>query len=179
MTGEWSGGSMFHPLSHVYTKNSFLLHWNSCKQHSQLSTRFWSTVSKCGAHFEYSFLIDKCSCKIVNTLPSDTFNSKAISRNFNLRSAKMSLWSFWCFLGQLPNLATWVFSINCICTTIFKISIPPLKHYFWQSRVRITLIKPLLCLNSIYFPWESNALSTHENQIFPLFWKFATVASLK
>ena len=30
-----------------------------------------------------------------------------------------------------------------------------------------------------FFLWESNALSTQEIQIFALFWKFATVASLK
>ena len=30
---EWSGGSRFHSLSHIYTKNSFLLPWNSDKQH--------------------------------------------------------------------------------------------------------------------------------------------------
>ena len=34
---------------------------------------------------------------MVNTLPSDIFNSSAISRNFNLRSAKTSLWSFLVF----------------------------------------------------------------------------------
>ena len=46
-------------------KNSFLLHWNSCKQRSELLTRcFWSSVSKCSTHFEHSFLIDKCSCKL-------------------------------------------------------------------------------------------------------------------
>ena len=80
-------------------KISFLLPWNSCKQLSESSTRccFWSTVSKRGTHFEHSFLIDKCSCKMVNTLPSDIFNSSAISRNFNLRSAKTSLWSLLVF----------------------------------------------------------------------------------
>ena len=56
-------------------------------------------------HFEHNFLIDKSSCKKVNTLPSDIFNSSAISCNFNLRCAKTNLWSaFLCFPGQLPNL---------------------------------------------------------------------------
>ena len=32
----------------------------------------------------------------------------------------------------------------------------------------------MLCLNS-FFLSEINALSTHKNQIFPLFWKFTTV----
>ena len=81
-------------------KNCFLLRWNSCKQHSESSMRcFWSTVSKHGIHFEHSFRIDKCSCKTVNTLPSDIFNSSDISCNFNLRSAKTNLWSFLVFSG--------------------------------------------------------------------------------
>ena len=49
--------------------------------------------------------------KMVNTLPSDVFNSSAISRNFNLRLAKMSLWIFFVFsrtttkFGQPERLA--------------------------------------------------------------------------
>ena len=35
-------------------------------------------------------------------------------------------------------------------TTTFKVSMPPLNHCFWWSRVWITLIKPLLCLNRIF-----------------------------
>ena len=103
-----SGVKRWIHVSSVVTylcKNSFLLHWNSCKQCTELSKCcFWSTVSKCATHFEHSFLIDKCSYKIVNTLLSDIFKSSAFSCNFNLWSAKMSLWSFWCFPGQLPNL---------------------------------------------------------------------------
>ena len=34
-------------------------------------------------------------------------------------------------------------------------------------------------LEQYFFPSESNAWSMHVIQIFPLFWKFATVASLK
>ena len=37
-----------------------------------------------------------------------------------------------------------------------------------------------IALLELYFsPSESNVLSTHKIQIFPLFWKFATVDSLK
>ena len=94
-------------------KNSFLLHWNSSKQRSELSMHccFWLTVSKHGTHFEHSFLIDKCSSSFVPVWPC-------------LKSAYHLL-------------------------TIF------------------------------FFPSENNALSTHEIQIFPLFWKFASVALLK
>ena len=97
---------------HIITQNFFLLRWNSSKQHSESSLRncFWSAVSKNGTHFEHNFLIDKCSCKMLNTLPSDIFNFSAISCNFNLQSVKSILRScffflffFLCFPGQLPN----------------------------------------------------------------------------
>ena len=80
-------------------KNSFLLHWNSCKQHSESSMHFcfWSTMSKRSTHFKHSFLIDKCSWKMVNTLLFDIFNFFAISCNFNLQLARMSLLSFLLF----------------------------------------------------------------------------------
>ena len=99
-----SRGKWWIHVSSIVTylcKNFFLLHWNSCKQRSESLTChcFWSTVSKRGTHFEHSFLIDNCSCKMGNTLPSDIFNSSAISCNFNLWSAKMSLWRFLVFSG--------------------------------------------------------------------------------
>ena len=75
---------------------------------------------------------------------------------------------FWCFPGHCRIWATWAFSIICVCTTTFKVSIPHLNRCFRRSRVQITLIKLLLCLIRI-FPSESNALSTLEIQIFPLF----------
>ena len=84
---------------YIFMQKLLLLHWNSCKQCSESSmhSSFWLTVSKYSTHFEHSFLIDKCSCKMVNTLCSDIFNSSATSRNLNLRSAKTSLWSFLVF----------------------------------------------------------------------------------
>ena len=84
---------------------------------------FLSTVSKRNTRFEHSFLIDKCSCKMVNTLPSDIFSSSAISRNFNLQSTKMSLGVFCCFPGQLPNLDD-----PSVQYHLFKASIPSLEQ---------------------------------------------------
>ena len=99
-----SGVKWFIHVSSIVTylhKNSFLLHWNSCKQRFELLMCwcFWLTVSKCGTHLQHSYLIAKCSCKMVNILPSDIFNSSAISCNFNLRLAKMSWWIFRVFSG--------------------------------------------------------------------------------
>ena len=65
---------------------------------------------------------------------------------------------------------TWAFSTICVCTTAFKVSIPPLNHCFWWSRVQITFIKSNCFAWTVFFPpLERNALSTHEIQIFPLF----------
>ena len=109
-------------------KNFFLLCWNSCKQCSELlmCCCFWSTVSKCSNHFEHSFLIDKCLCKMVNTLPSDIFNSSAILRNFNLWLAKMSLWSFLVLSGTTVEFGWPEHSTSFVCTTLLKVSISPL-----------------------------------------------------
>ena len=56
--------------------------------------RFGSTVCKRGAHSQQSFLMVKCSCKVVNTLPSDIFRVSAISLKFNLRSDKTIFFMF-------------------------------------------------------------------------------------
>ena len=89
-----SGVKWWTHVSSIVTylrKNSFSLRWNSCKQHSESSTRcyFCSTVSKHSTHCEHSFFIDKYSWKIVNTLPSDIFKSSAISCD-----RLYQLWSF-------------------------------------------------------------------------------------
>ena len=105
-------------------KISFLLHWNSFKQYSESSTCwcFWSTVNKCDTDFEHSFPIDNVHAKWWIYLSSDIFNSSTISRNFNLRSPKRSLWRFFfsVFRDNCRIWATWAFSINCICTTAFN-----------------------------------------------------------
>ena len=105
LTPEWSSGSMFHPLSHIYAKTPF-----SCIEtvlnntDSSMHCWFWWTVSKHSTHFEYSFLIDKCSCKMVNTLLllSSTPLLSQASSIYN--QPKRVCGVFWCFPGQLPNL---------------------------------------------------------------------------
>ena len=94
LTAEWSGGSRFHPLSHIYAYFVALKQLQTTFWIAK-SLLFWLTVSKRNnTRFEYSFSIDKCSCKMVHTLPSDISNSSVMSRNFNLRSAKTNLWIF-------------------------------------------------------------------------------------
>ena len=129
-------------------------------------------------HFEHSFLIDKCSCKMVNTPPSGIFNSSAISFDFNLRSAQTSLWSFLVFSGTTAKFGRPERSASCVSVRLcLKSAYHHLtivsdgaesEQHLWSHCFAWTIL----------FPSESNALSTHKIQIFPLFWKFATVASL-
>ena len=171
LTLEWSGGSMFHPLLHIYTKLLFVAL-------KQLQTMPWIDNA-------LLFLID---CEQTQ----HPFSTLVSHWQMFMQNGKYSaLWYFQLlcqnefvkffvvFLDNCRIWVTWEFSIICICTAVFKVSIPLLNHYFQWCRIRITLIKPLLCFEQYFFPSESNALSTHEIQIFSLFWKFATVASLK
>ena len=91
---------------------------------------FWLTVSKCGTHFKLCFLIDKCSCKMVNTLLSDMFSSSATSI---YDQPKEVCGIFWCFLDNCRIWATCELSIICVCTTMFKVSIPPLMVFLMEQ----------------------------------------------
>ena len=102
-TLEWSGGSMFHSLSHIYAKTPFCCVGTIVN--NALNRRRIVVFDRLhGTHFEHNFLIDTRSWKMVNTLPSDIFNSSAISCSFNLRSTQMILWGFGGFPGELSNL---------------------------------------------------------------------------
>ena len=95
LTPERSDGTMSHPLSHIYAKTPFccveiVANFALNRQSIVVCDRLWAIP----APTLNTVLIDKCWCKMVNTLPSDIFKSFAMSRNLNLRSAKTSLWVF-------------------------------------------------------------------------------------
>ena len=125
-------------LSHIYAKTPFCCVGtvaNNTLNHQHV--------------FGHSFLIDKCSCKMVNTLPSDTFNSSAISCNFNLWSAKTSLWSFLVFSEITAKFGWPEHSASFVSVRLHL-----------KSAYHITLIKPLLCLNST-FSYQKAMLYQH------------------
>ena len=67
-----------------------------------------------------------CSCKIMNTLPSDNFNFSAISRNLIIKSVKTSLLSFLVFTATTSEFG-WT-----LCSALFVSVRPRLKstyHY--------------------------------------------------
>ena len=104
---------------------------------------FWSTVSKRDTQFEHSFFIDKCSCKMVNTLSHTTSVYDQPKRTCGV----------FCFFFE-DNCRIWAtsaFSIIYVCTTAFQVSIPSLNCCFKRSRFQVTPFKLLLCLNSIVF----------------------------
>ena len=95
LTPEWSGGSLFHPLSHIYAKthfccvktveNNVLNH-----RHVAIFDRPWANAAPT---LNIAFLLTNVHAKwwIHCLLISSTL---VISCNFNLRSSKTRLWSF-------------------------------------------------------------------------------------
>ena len=156
-------------------KNSFLLCWNSCKQRSESSTScFWLTVSKCGTHFENT-AFSKTNIHAKWWIHCLLISTPLLSHATSIyNQSKRVCGKFWCFPEQQPNLSNQAFSIICFCTTMFKVNIPPLNRHFWWSRVQIALIKPLLCLNSIFSPHQKAMLYQHTK-----FWFFHRFENLQ
>ena len=114
-------------------------------------------MRKRGTHFDDSFLIDKCSCKIAYTLPYDIFKVSAISLNFNLRFSK-DRWTFLMVSGVTTSFGRPEHSASSVSTTTFKLCIPPTNGCFWWSWVPVALFKPLLSLHC-FFSSKSNGKS--------------------
>ena len=128
---------------------------------------FCSTVSKRCTHFEHSFSLTKAHakwwihCLLISSTPLLSYATSIYDQ------PKRVCWVFWCFPGQFRIWATWAFSIICVCTTTFKVSIAPFNLCFRRGRVRITLIKPFLCLNSI-FPIRKQYFINTQNSDFSI-----------
>ena len=67
------------------------------------------------------------------------------------------------------NCRIWVtcaFSFICVGLTAFKVSISPLKRCFPRNRVRITLLKPLLCFNNIFTIRKQYFINARNSDVF-------------
>ena len=140
LTLEWSGGSMFHPLLHIYAKLLFVTL-------KQLQSMLWIVNV-------LLFFIDYEQMR--HTLWTQLSHWQIFMQNGEY-TAFWYLQSYSTSIYNRPKRACRVFFVFskttakfCVCTTAFKVSIPLLNCCFWWSRVRITLIKPLRCLNSIF-----------------------------
>ena len=139
---------------------------NMAKHCSESTTRccYWSIVSERGTHFKKSFLM-------VTLLPSDIFSYLT---QFQLTIRYNQFVNFFdVFWSDHINWTTRTFTIIGVCMTTFKFSKPITNSSFRWSRVRITLLKPLLSLYSI-FSSRINDKLTHEIVL-----KITKIASLK
>ena len=141
LTPEWSGGSMFHPLSHIYAKIPFCcvetVANNALNHQHVVFDRLWAnTAPTLNMAFSLTTVFAKwwihCLLRSPTLLLSNTTSiydwPKWVCRVF-----------FGIFQDNCQIWVTWAFSIICVCMTAFKVSIPPLNHCFRQSRVRITI----------------------------------------
>ena len=151
LTPEWSGGSMFCPLSHIYAKTPFccvetvvnstlvnaLLFLINCEQMRHplwIQLSHWQMFMQNGDYIAFWYLQLLCYLtQLQFTIWQNKFVEFLVFSRDNCR-----IWT------------TWAFSIICVCVTTFKVRILPLNHCFRWSRVQITFIKPLFCLNSIF-----------------------------
>ena len=147
LTPEWSDGSMFHPLSYIYTKTHFccietvanntlncrdvVYDWLWAKAQLTLNTAF-SLTNIHVKLWTHSLLIS--STPLLSHAISIYDRPKHVCR------------VFWCFPGQLLNLGD-------------------------LSKVQITLIKPLLYLNSIFFLIRKQCFINPQNSDFSIVWK--------
>ena len=86
---------------HIFTQKLLFVALKKLQTTSELSTCccFGLTVSKRSTHFEHSFLIDKCSCKMVNMSPSRSLDQWRLTfpggrSNLNRTSRLPMLWIF-------------------------------------------------------------------------------------
>ena len=135
LTPKWSGGFMFH--CHIFTQKLLFvalkqlqtmlwiidtLFFIDCEQ---MQHPLWTRLSHWQMFIQNAFWYLQLLCYLM-------LFQFLISKNKFLELFDV----FW---DNCRIWVTWEFSI-----------IPPLSHCFRWSRVWITLIKPLLCLNSIF-----------------------------
>ena len=121
-----NGGSLFHWMSNINAKTLFysvvtLANNTLNRRRVVVFDRLWANAA-----IEYSFLIDKCRWKMVNTLPSDISNYSAISRNFNSLFAKTSWWIFFVFSGTTAEFGRPEHSASFVSVRLPLKSAPPL-----------------------------------------------------
>ena len=140
LTLEWSGGSMFPPLSHINTKTPF--HCFETVANNTLNRRcvvVFDQVWASTVHTLYTtFSLTNIHAKWwILCLPISS--SPLLSHVTSIDDWPKWVWGvFWCFPRQLLNLGD--LSIQHHLCLYDRVSIPPLNRCFRWSLVRITLI---------------------------------------
>ena len=151
LTPEWSDGSMFYPLSHIYAKTHFCYaetvgNNDLIRRRVVVFDRLWENVTPT---LNTAFLLTNVQAKWwIHCLLISQLLSYLAQLEFTIGQNEFF---FLCvFRDSCRIWATWAFSIIYVYTTVFKVSIPPLNRCFRRSRVWIKLINLLFCLNSIF-----------------------------
>ena len=103
---EWSDGSMFHPLSHIYAKTPFccieIVANNALNRRHVVFDRLWAnTTPTLNTAFSLTNVHVKwwLHCLLISSIP-------LLSHMTSIYDwPKQICGAFWCFPGQLPNLA--------------------------------------------------------------------------
>lgn len=124
--------------------------------------------NKHGTHFAKSFFIPECSCKIVNTVPSDMFAVSAISLNSILRSDNTILRTFMMFSSLIaafgrPLHSASVVAVQPCLNSLYQF----IDGRFPWSRVRIVFIKPLFRFYWIFPDQKAMFNQLHEILLYP------------
>ena len=100
LTPEWSGGSMFHPLSHIYAKTPFCcIDALNCR-YTVVFDQLWTNVAPT---LNAAFLLTNVLTKWWIHCHTDIFNSSAISTSI-YDWPKWVCGVFWWFTSQVANL---------------------------------------------------------------------------
>ena len=162
LTPKGSGGSMFHPLTHIYIKTP--VYCVETVANKALNCRhvvfdwLWANAAPT---LNKAFLLTNVHakywihCLLISSNP-------LLSHTTSIYNCPKQVYGvFDVFQDNCQIWMTWAFEIICVLnTTVLKVIIPPLNCCFQWSRVQITLIKLLLCLNSI-FPHQKAMLCQH------------------
>ena len=153
LTRELRRGFALHPLSHIYTKllfncvetvaNNALNRWliviNDrlwANEAPTLNTAFSMTNVHAKNGEDTAFWYIQLLCYLMQL--QFTIGQNEFLEFFSVFRDNCLIWM------------TWAFSIICVCTTTFNVSIPPRNLCFRLDWVRIWLIKSILFLNSIF-----------------------------
>ena len=169
LTLECSDGSMLHLLSHTTWKNTFYCAGtvpNSAlhRRRDVLFDQLWANAVSISNR---AFLCSNIYAKwwihyLLISFRALTQLQFTIGKNHLVDFLNV----FW------HNFQVWAikaFSIIGVCTAAFKISRTLFYHLSRCSRVRITLVKPLLCLNGIFSHWKAMLYQHTEFRFFHCF----------
>ena len=106
LTPEWSDGSMFYPLSHIYAKTPFCcietVTNNALNRRHVVFDQLWAnTTPTLNTSFSLTNVHAKwrLHCLLISWTPLLSYATSIYNR------PKWVCGVFWCFLGQLPNLS--------------------------------------------------------------------------